>query len=85
MIGLPYFPIIGASGNESMFVVKSTKRIGMIAYRVNENQRVLSEPNLDFERLKSFPVSTTINLFIKSQAKYCPHREPDFFFPRYLG
>jgi hypothetical protein len=52
MIGLPYFPIIGASGNESMLVVKSTKRIGMgmIAYRVNENQRVLSEPNLDFEK-----------------------------------
>ena len=54
MIGLPYFPIIGASGNESMFVVKSTKRIGMIAYRVNENQRVLSEPNLDFEKVKVF-------------------------------
>ena len=49
MIGLPYFPIIGASGNESMLVVKSTKRIGMIAYRVNENQRVLSEPHSGFQ------------------------------------
>ena len=46
---LPYFPVIGASSNESIFVVKSAKRMWAEYHRMNENQRVLRKPDLNFE------------------------------------